>query len=97
MSIQVIVELDVKPDHRNELLALFANLLQQTRARDGNEGVRVLSELDPSTKILLVEQWLSLNDYEKYNHWREQRGDLAMLGIMLNKPASRRYFNFIQV
>jgi quinol monooxygenase YgiN len=97
MSVQVIVELDVKESQINKIQSLFSDLLQQTRARSGNEGVKVLYESKANTKIVLIEQWKSFDDYEKYNKWREQQGDLAMLGTMLVSPPIRRYLEFMKV
>ncbi len=56
MSILVLVDLDVRPDRLTEAHALFADLLSQTRARDGNEGATVHVHHECSTSIMLVER-----------------------------------------
>ncbi len=97
MSINVFVELFLRKDKREEIVPLFAKLLQQTRSRDGNEGVTILSDQDEPSSILLVEQWQSRRQYEQYNKWRAERGDLARLAELLPAPPNRRFFDYLGV
>ena len=97
MSIKVFVELQVKEDKLKEIPPLFSSLLNETRSREGNEGVTVYADQDAPTTIVLVEQWASRHLYEEYNEWRAERGDLAMLAELLQKPPQRRFFDYVGV
>ena len=97
MSTKVIVELEIKSEKMEEVHPLFSSLLQETRSRDGNEGVTVHLDQDVPTSIILIEQWASRLQYEEYNQWRTERGDLAKLAELLQKPPQRRFFDFVGV
>ena len=91
MSTKVIVELEIKSEKMEEVHPLFSSLLQETRSRDGNEGVTVHLDQDVPTSIILIEQWASRLQYEEYNQWRAERGDLAKLAELLQKSPQRRF------
>lgn len=77
MGVTVIVELQIKPEQRSSVEPLFARLLHETRSRAGNEGVTVHRNQDVATIVILIEHWASRKQYETYNSWRAERGDLA--------------------
>ena len=95
MSITVLVELSVKQRKLPEVGPLFAALLDQTRARDGNEGVTVHADQDDPTTIILIEQRVSREHYVTYNQWRGERGDLDTLAELLEQPPQRRFFDHL--
>jgi len=97
MSIKVFVELQVKEDKLKEIPPLFSSLLNETRSREGNEGVTIYSDQDVPTTIVLIEQWASRHLYEEYNQWRAERGDLVKLAELLQKPPHRRFFGYVGV
>lgn len=82
----VLVKLQVKPDQIDNLRPLFASLLQETRCRDGNEGVTVHQYLDDPLQVLLIEMWVHRQVYETYNQWHLERGVLATLAALLEGP-----------
>ena len=47
---------------------------------------------DPSNSVL-VENWDSKEQFEKYFGWRTERGDVEKLGAWLAGPPSIRYFD----
>ena len=97
MSIKIHIELKVKEERRDDVQPLFAKLLVETRARNGNEGVTVYADQDSPTTIILIEQWSSRTLYEEYNRWRSERGDLSRLAGLLQVPPQRRFFDFLAV
>jgi quinol monooxygenase YgiN len=97
MSIAVFVELRVMEDRLPEIQPLFSALLRDTRSREGNEGVRVQTDLDSPDTIVLVQQWRTREHYESYQKWRTERGDLTSLVEMLKEPPRRRFFGFMAV
>jgi len=97
MSVRVFVELKIRAERLDDVQPLFANLLHETRARVGNEGVTVFSDQDSPTTIILMEQWASRSLYEEYNQWRFERGDLSKLSELLQCPPQRRFFDVLGV
>ena len=78
MSVTVLLECAVKPDV--DLIAMMKQMLPDTRAYDGCEGVEVTQNQDDSNNIVLIERWASRDHYEKYVAWRTERGDMDTLG-----------------
>ncbi|NRB17864.1 MAG: antibiotic biosynthesis monooxygenase [Rhodobacteraceae bacterium] len=95
MSIIVIVELQVKRDHLNQVHPLFTSLLPQTRNSEGNEGVTVHRDQDNPTSIILIEKWACREQYETYNCWRAKQGDLETLARLLQSPPKRRFMEHL--
>ena len=54
----------------------------------------ILNEED-STNMVLVEKWGEKADYEKYHHWREEKGDLDRIRALLDGRPGRRFFEII--
>ncbi len=97
MSIKVFVELLVKEEKLEQVRPLLASLLKETRSREGNEGVLVYKDQDKPTAIILIQQWISRDNYEQYNKWRSERGDHIKLAEFLAEQPRRRYFDYIGV
>lgn len=97
MNVTVIVELKIKPDQLEKVEPLFASLLHETRGRPGNQGVTVHRDQDDALSVILIEHWASRDQYETYNRWRAERGDLATLAQLLQAPPQRRFFDHVNV
>jgi quinol monooxygenase YgiN len=97
MSVKVFVELRIKEEELVKFSPIFSTFLQETRSRDGNEGVTVCANQDSPTDIVLVGQWSSRHHYEQYNQWRTERGDLSRLDGLLREPPTRRIFDYLGV
>ncbi len=97
MSTKVFVEIRIKKEKLEEVRPLFSTLLHETRSRDGNEGVTVYSDQAEPTTIVLTEQCASRRQYEEYNQWRAEHGDLAKLAELIQEPPQRPFFDFVGV
>ena len=65
------------------LTAFFDRILSGTESYEGNKSaVYFVSQEDPS-KILLLEEWESKEDFDAYLNWRVERGDFAELTSLL--------------
>ena len=91
MTVTVLLEIAVKPDV--DMVGMMKQLLPETRAYDGCEGIEVTQNQDDSNNIVLIEKWASRDHYEKYFAWRTERGDIDTLGATLTGPPSIRYFD----
>jgi quinol monooxygenase YgiN len=72
---------------------LFKEILPDTRAYDGCQGVEVVENQDESGNVILIETWDSREKYDKYLGWRVETGLLDRLGPMLDGAPSVSYFD----
>ena len=93
MSCIVIFEVTAKKGTGTQLVEAFRSILPVTRAKDGCEEVEVTTDAGDADHLLLVERWTTRKNYEDYLAWRQERGDLDVLGEMLAAPPTVRYFN----
>ncbi len=97
MSVNVILEVQSKPENIDELKSTLANILPDTRSFDGCLDVQVIVNQDDLLNLVLFETWESRQKYEKYLGWRTETGALATLGTMLSQPPSIRYFDNLKI
>ncbi len=65
------------------LTDFFDRILSGTKSFEGNKSaVYFVSQEDPS-KLLLLEEWESKEDFDAYLNWRIERGDFAELKSLL--------------
>ena len=76
MSVQIIVDCDVKADSLSEMNAFMKDNLADTRAFDGCESLTVQTNVDDPQNMVIVEQWQSREHYENYLGWRTETGDM---------------------
>ena len=50
---------------------------------------------EDSGHLFLVEKWASKEHYEKYHHWREERGDLQKIRDHLDGPVNRVFLDVV--
>lgn len=55
--IMIVVEFDVKPEHRNQFVELIKGHAQRSRSEDGCQQFDVLLPLEDHNRVLLVEAW----------------------------------------
>ena len=93
MTCMVLLELKAKAGTGRDLVGLFKQILPDTRAYDGCMSVDVYQNQDDTDVVVLVEQWQTRAQYEKYFAWREETGAVAQLVERLDGPPSLRYFD----
>ena len=97
MSIDVILDLQVNPENREELLSVFTAILPDTRAYKGCQSVVVTSDEDDIHNIVLLEKWDQRSDHESYMAWRTERGDIDKLVSLLSSPPAVQYLTAIPI
>ena len=55
--IMIVVEFEVKPEHRDQLIQLMKGHAQRSRAEDGCQQFDVLLPQEDQSRVLLVEAW----------------------------------------
>src|SRR5690242_14316652 len=55
--IMIVVEFEVKPEHRNQFIELIKGHAQRSRAEDGCQQFDVLLPQEDQSRVFLVEAW----------------------------------------
>ncbi len=97
MSVLVTLDLKVKPGSNDDLTSWFKNELHHTRGFEGCNGITVHRNQDDHNNLVIVEDWDSRSQYEKYLSWREERGDVEVLVGLLDGEPKFSYFDNIGV
>lgn len=93
MACQVLLEFRVKDGCHDRLKQKFKELLPDTRGFDGCISIYLIRDREDHAKIMVVEMWDTKEQYDKYLQWRVDRGDMDVLGTMLENP-SWRFLDF---
>lgn len=97
MACQVILELRTKEDCADKARSWFKNVLPDTREFDGCIGLYLVKNQDDPLNFVIIEQWDTRAQYEKYLAWRTERGDIDALVDMIDGEPSIRFFDYLQV
>ena len=97
MTTQVILEFRAKADCIEKVRAWLKGVLPDTRSFAGCVTLHVVQNQDDPAGIMIVEQWDTRADYEKYLAWRTERGDMLEFGAMMDGPPTIRFFDFFRV
>ena len=93
MSILVLLELEAKEGAADEMIAVLARTLGDTRARKGCESVTVHRDEANPNLVLLVERWTTRADDTAYREWRAGEGAVPEMGPLVGGPPSIRYYD----
>ena len=97
MSVLVLLEMKMKPEHVDDLTDFLKSELHATRAFDGCNGLTFHRNQDDPNTMIAVEDWDSRQQYEKYLAWRTDRGDFEKLTAFMEGDPSIRYFDNLGV
>jgi quinol monooxygenase YgiN len=92
MSVLVLLEAPVKFEDISNMKSYMAEILPDTRAHDGCQGVDVYFNTEDAGNMVLVEYWDSRAHHEKYVGWRTETGVMDKIGAMLAGQPNIRYF-----
>ncbi len=93
MSVTVLLDLKAAPGSIGQLKQLFSEILEDTRAYDGCDGLEVHLNQDDGDNLLIIERWQSRPHYEKYFAWRQETGLIDRIGPLLGAAPSIRYLD----
>ena len=82
MSVRVVAEFPAAQGKLEDLIASLKVALTDTRAFEGCQGIESLLDADRET-IVLLEDWRSFEDYDRYLAWRVETGMLDLLDQLL--------------
>jgi len=92
-----MVLVDAKTKSGDALDAMLREILPDTRAFDGCEGLTIHRNEDDPTNVVFVETWESRPQYDKYLAWRQENGSLQKLVELFSEPPSIRYYSTVGV
>ena len=87
MPVTVIAEFHPVPGKLDEVVAALKEALPETRAYDGCLGLQSWLDEERST-IVLTEQWVSFDHYDRYLAWRVETGILGEVAALLEGGAA---------
>ena len=83
MPVTVLYTMRAQPGRGEELLALLAEILPDTRAFEGCRDQRVVRNLDDGGEVVLVQEWEARESHERYVAWRRTTDTGARLRPLL--------------
>jgi quinol monooxygenase YgiN len=93
MAVTVVLELYVKPESADDVIAGLKADLPDTRAFEGNLNVDVVRNQDDPAHITLIERWSERGDQERYIAWRQETGVLEKTAQVLAAPLKVTYYD----
>lgn len=97
MSVMVLLEMQVRPEAVNEVKAILKQILPDTRAYAGCQGIDIYDNLDDTGNLVFYQRWETRDHHQRYVAWRTETGLLEKLGAKLTAPPKLRYFDRVNV
>ncbi len=97
MSVRMILEISIKPEAGADMEQGLRAALSETRAFDGCISVDVMRRVDNPNAWVLVEEWDTQGDHERYMQWRTETGMLAKWEAMMASPPTMTYLNAVDM
>lgn len=97
MTCQVILDLTVKEGSIEAVRSWLKRILPDTRSFDGCVSIAVVQNQDVPTGLVVLEQWVSRQHYERYLAWRTETGGLNELVSMLDGTPTFRFLDYFGV
>jgi quinol monooxygenase YgiN len=91
MTFTVLLDFQVK-DGADDVEAIVREVLAQTAAFAGNEGLEVLVDDEDPNKLLVVEKWESVEARNAYIAWRATPEGASRLGTLAAAAPTFRTF-----
>lgn len=93
MSITVLLELRLQPETLEPGYQLLHEVLADTRAFAGNEGVEVVIDANDPAHVLVIEHWESIEADTAYRQWRATPAGASPLGTIVAGPPGLTHWN----
>jgi quinol monooxygenase YgiN len=93
MTVQAIMELNIKEGRYDDFLDFMTKILPGTRAYKGCVSIEFVRNQDNASHILVLEKWNSREDYEKYLTWRMKSGTASQIGKMIAGEPKLQFFD----
>ncbi len=91
MTVTAVLDLHFPAARRDAALAFLEQVLVDTRAFAGSEGVEVLVDMDDPAHVVVVERWASLAHDDAYRSWRAGAGATPLADHLAGPPTLTRF------
>jgi quinol monooxygenase YgiN len=91
MTISVFLDLRLTPEGVTRAPAMLREILADTRAFEGCEGVDVLIDHQDPTHLILAERWVSTEADAAYRQWRATDGASQLGTLLASAPTSSSF------
>ena len=79
----------VRPDRRNDLLETMRGMLEPARVERGCLSYRLYEDVENRNAFILLEEWTTQEDLERHLSKDTQRGLLALMDLLSERPELR--------
>lgn len=97
MSMTVLVELKIKPEHCDEFKEFMKQGVETTRSFEGCQLVEAFENADEPFSFMFYETWTDRAAHEKYFVFQQEAGAVDALAPWMAEPPVIRYFNNLGV
>lgn len=92
MTIKVIMERTVKPEGKEQLLALLTKLREKAIYQQGYVSGETLGSLENQDKHIVISIWQTLQDWRAWENNQDRRVLAAMIDNLLVSPTKAEVF-----
>lgn len=92
MTTLMIVDTQVQPGKRDELVALLQGALPDTRTFDGCSGIELQIDQDDPDRLVIIGRWETRDHHGAYRQWRAE-GEMPGLLAPLTASQTTSYFD----
>jgi quinol monooxygenase YgiN len=91
-GVKITFEMNLKPEVADEMCARLVDMLPETREFPGCRSVNAYRSDEDPNRIMLIEEWDSKEDYDKYLAWRNRDGMMDAMKDIMTRPAKPDYW-----
>lgn len=91
MTVNVFLDLHLTPEGLTRGPAMLREILADTRAFEGCEGVDVLIDHQDPAHLVLAERWASIEADAAYRQWRATDGATQLGTLLTGAPTSSSF------
>jgi quinol monooxygenase YgiN len=84
--IVVTTRVVAKPKARKKLLGILRGIIEPTRVLNGCRGYRAYRDLENKNAFLVIEEWESTEDFERYIRSEDYRIFLTAIDLLCDAP-----------
>jgi quinol monooxygenase YgiN len=94
-GVKVTYVMNLKPEVTDAFCSSMPQMLPDTRAFKGCRSVNCYRSTDDANKIILIEEWDSKADYEKYLAWRASQNPDRKTSDMMTSASAPEYWTLV--
>jgi quinol monooxygenase YgiN len=94
-GVKVTYVMNLKPEVAQPFCDSMPQMLPDTRAFKGCRSVNCYRNNDDPNKIILIEEWDSKADYEKYLAWRASQNPDRNVADMMTSASAPEYWTLV--